>query len=110
MAREFAKAFYHSKAWRGVRDAYFRSTRGLCERCLREGRLTPGAIVHHKVHLTPENINDPDVALSFDNLEVVCRDCHAKEHPEIYKGAPKQEARVAFDEDGNVLRIGGVSF
>lgn len=32
----------------------------------------PGAIVHHKEHLTPQNINDPDITLSEDNLELLC--------------------------------------
>lgn len=103
MARQFAVAFYHSKAWKHTRDAYARSKHGLCEICLREGRYTPGEIVHHKVHLTPENINDPSVTLSFDNLELVCRDCHAREHPEIY-GTPPTPGRISFDEDGNVVR------
>ena len=103
MAQPFAVAFYHSRAWKHTRDAYARSKRGLCEKCLREGRYTPGIIVHHKVHLSPENINDPKVSLSFDNLELVCRECHAAEHPEIYGTIP-EGGRVAFDEDGNVVR------
>jgi len=104
MAREFSRAFYHSKAWKATRAAYIRSVHGLCERCLRRGRYRRGEIVHHKVHLTPENINDPSVTLSFDNLEYVCRDCHAAEHPEIY-GTPRPEPRYAFDEDGNILPL-----
>lgn len=106
MAREFAVAFYHSKAWKDTREAYMRSHRGLCEPCLARGVYKPAAIVHHKVHLTPENISDPSVALSFSNLELVCRDCHAAEHPEIYGGAAVSDQRVAFDEMGNVVRRG----
>ena len=104
MAREFSKAFYHSKEWKRTREAYFRSVRGLCERCARKGRLSTGEIVHHKVHLTPENISDPSVSLSFDNLELLCRDCHAAEHPEIYGGA-KPEPRVGFDENGDLVEL-----
>ena len=109
LAREFAKAFYRSKAWERTREAYFRASRGLCEKCLTKGFVTPGAIVHHKEHLTPENISDPSVSLAFENLELVCRKCHAEEHPEIY-GEPKRPQRVAFDGDGNVLRLEGISF
>ena len=105
MAREFARAFYKSAAWLKARDAYIRSVDGLCERCLERGRLVPGAIVHHRVHLTPDNVGDPDVTLSFDNLEYVCRDCHAAEHPEIYGRDRPDGPRVAFDEDGNVVRV-----
>ena len=72
----------------------------MCQRCGKE----LGVIVHHKEHLTPSNINDPSVSLSFDNLELVCRDCHADVHPEIYeREAPVQ--RVAFDAYGNVMRL-----
>lgn len=106
MARDFAVAFYHSKAWKDTREAYMRSHQSLCEPCLRRGVCKPAAIVHHKVHLTPENISDPSIALSFDNLELVCRDCHAAEHPEIY-GVRNDTCRVAFDDMGNVIRKEG---
>ena len=50
--------------------------------------------MHHKVHLTPDNINDPDVSLNADNLMLLCRDCHAMEH--------KHERRWKVDEYGRV--------
>ena len=52
----------------------------LCERCLKEGRITPADIVHHKKHLTPENYRDPAISLNFDNLEALCFEHHNKEH------------------------------
>lgn len=103
MARAFSRSFYHSKSWKATRQAYFESRHGLCERCLRKGIVKPGEIVHHKLHLTPENISNPNVSLAFSNLELLCRDCHADAHPEIY-GEPKREQRVAFDAAGNVVR------
>ena len=103
MAREFAKSFYKSTSWKRTRQAYFESRHGLCERCLRKGTVTPGEIVHHKIHLSPANIGDPSVTLAFSNLELVCRDCHALEHPEIY-GPPRPRQRVCFDENGNVVK------
>lgn len=60
----------------------------------------PGEIVHHKTHITPENVGDPSVTLAFDNLELLCRACHADEHPEIYER--EGASRVVFDEEGNV--------
>ena len=78
--KEFAKAFYKSKAWQRTRAAYAASVGGLCEECLRRGLVRAGEIVHHKQPLTPGNINDPAVALSFGNLELLCRDCHAARH------------------------------
>lgn len=103
MARDFAYAFYHSAAWRKCRDTYMRMGEGLCEPCLARGVYTPAVIVHHKVKLTPENIDDPEVTLNFEHLERVCRKCHADEHPEIYP--QRQAPRVWFDKDGNVVRI-----
>lgn len=105
MARDFAKAFYRSKEWQKARAAYIRSVHGLCERCLAAGRYVPGEIVHHKVHLTPYNVGDPSVSLDFRNLEYVCRDCHAKEHPEIYGKTHEDGPRVGFDAEGNVVRL-----
>jgi len=78
--KEYAKSFYSSKTWQRCREGYKKSVGGLCERCLKQGRYTPGVIVHHKVHISPENIDDPNVTLDWRNLELVCRDCHAVEH------------------------------
>ena len=36
--------------------------------------------VHHKVHLTAENINDPAIALDRSNLMALCEECHAEQH------------------------------
>lgn len=105
MAREFAVGFYKSKAWKKTRAAYFDSQHGLCEKCRSRGKYTPGEIVHHKIHLTPRNIDNPVISLGWNNLELLCRDCHAAQHPEIYGERP--EPRVAFDENGNVVRLEG---
>lgn len=97
MAKEYAKRFYNSKAWRTCRDSYFKSMYGLCERCGNGGK-----IVHHKVYITPDNIGDPSITLNWDNLELVCQDCHNKEHSEGY-GAINDG--LMFDEDGNIKSV-----
>lgn len=97
MAREFAKAFYKSKAWRTCREGYIKSVYGLCERC---GQ--PGDEVHHKIRLTPSNINDPNVALNWDNLELLCMSCHSKEH--MGNDSATKEG-LAFDKDGNLIKV-----
>lgn len=78
--RDFARGFYQSKAWLDTRQAYAASVGWLCEDCLSRGLYVPGKVVHHVTPLTPENIKDPSVALSWDNLRLVCQDCHAAEH------------------------------
>lgn len=95
MAKEFAKAFYKSHAWQACRDAYVETVGGLCERCLRRGEVTAGEIVHHKIALTPKNINNPSVTLNFANLELVCQTCHNKAHG-------KSESRYEWTEMGDI--------
>lgn len=101
MAKEYAKAFYRSKAWTTCRSAYI-SQRilidgGLCERC----KDRTGYIVHHKVHITPTNIHDIDITLNHCNLEYVCKTCHDLEH--YYDMHKKTEAPVCFDENGQII-------
>lgn len=98
--QEWAKDFYKSKAWKTTRTAYAKSVGGLCERCLVRGLYKPGEIVHHKVHLSPENISDPTVSLGWGNLELVCRDCHA----ELHKSGSGRRYRV--DGTGKVILKG----
>lgn len=100
MAKEWARGFYNSEAWARCREAYIASVNGLCERCLKEGRIRPGKIVHHTVYLTPRNINDPNVSLNFSNLEYVCQECHNKEHT----GSAVTREDVYFTEDGELVR------
>lgn len=95
MARDFAKSFYASTAWRKCRAAFFAHRYGLCERC-----GGPGKIVHHKEYLTPYNIHDPDVTLNFTNLELHCQDCHNREHNAKY-GVTVEGVR--FDENGDLI-------
>ena len=76
MAKDFAERFYASGAWKQARDAYRKKAGMMCERCL----TSPGQIVHHKIELTPQNISDPRIALGEENLELVCRNCHAEAH------------------------------
>lgn len=96
MAKEFAKAFYESDNWIRCRKAYAKSVGGLCESCLSKGIYTPGRIVHHKIRLTPDNINNPLISMGWGNLKLVCMDCHAQEH----KG--NRIARYRFDKEGNI--------
>ena len=97
--QEWAKKFYLSPEWRRVRDAVIKRDFGLCVRC-----GAPGAIVHHKTHLTPRNINDPFVSLNPKNLETLCRDCHALEH----EGTPATDKGLTFDANGDLIKRGDV--
>lgn len=89
----FASKFYKSVAWQKCRASFITKQQGLCQRCLSKGLIVVGTQVHHKIYLTPENINNPDVALNHDNLELLCLDCHHEEHNKV---------RYRVDESGHV--------
>ena len=93
--QDFAKAFYLSKQWRETRAYVFERDFGLCVRC-----GDPGEIVHHKIYLTPENIDNPAISLNPDNLETLCRTCHALEH----EGMLPTDSELTFDECGYLVR------
>ena len=93
------KEFYSSNAWRTCRNTYLATKTGLCERCLKKGLIVPAKEVHHKIRLTEKNINDPKVALNFDNLEALCVACHDREHEEdARQRKQKQPERYTVDQ------------
>ena len=91
--KDWAKAFYLGKSWKQCSRQYMESQHHICERC-----GEPAKICHHKIYLTRNNINNPYITLSWDNLEALCQDCHNKEH---HKTEP--QLRYSFDEEGNIL-------
>ena len=97
MRNKHQKAFYSSKIWERCRQAYISQVRGLCEECLKNGKITPGEHVHHKIPLTPETVDDPELALNFDNLELLCQTCHNKEH-----FGSSQKKRYKINSDGSL--------
>lgn len=101
MAKPWAKAFYNSPRWRKCREAFVASRLFLCERC-----GEPGVEVHHKVELTPLNINDPEITLNWDNLELLCHRCH-----DMTKRRPLSSTQdgMMFDSSGQLVKVGQVS-
>lgn len=78
--RSIDRKFYESQTWRDCQAAYMKKANHLCERCLAKGRHEPARIVHHRIHLTQENLGDPELMYGFDNLEALCIECHNTEH------------------------------
>lgn len=97
--KEYAKEFYSSGAWKLCRANYTKSKQGLCERCLQAGKYSAGVVVHHIIPITPENINDPEITLSFNNLMLLCVQCHADMH------SGKGDRRYVTDEEGHVYPL-----
>lgn len=101
--RELLNEFYHSKQWRKVREIALKRDNYLCCRCSK-----PGDHVHHKIRLSPENVNDPAIALNLNNLETLCHSCHDQEHAgEHGRGRMKQENlppyEYEFDKNGYLV-------
>lgn len=89
--------FYNSTEWKRCRESYKKSVGGLCEMCKSRGKITPAKVVHHKTHITADNLDDPSITLSFDNLMALCVNCHAEIH-----GKPK---RYRVNADGSVETV-----
>ena len=96
--KPFAKQFYASKAWKNCRKSYISQRMlidgGLCEECHEE----QGYILHHKILLTEQNINNPNISLNHSNLKYVCKKCHDQ-----YEGhgvGTVVPLDVLFDKDG----------
>lgn len=98
MAKPWARPFYNSSAWKNCRREYGAMRGWLCERCLRRNVLAYGEIVHHKIELTPDNVHDPSVTLDFNNLELLCRQCHAEAHDK-----KMQHRRYFIGKNGEII-------
>ena len=72
--------FYTSRAWAKCRASFLADRGGLCELCLKKGLIEPATQVHHKIHITLDNVNDPTITLNHDNLIALCDACHHEQH------------------------------
>lgn len=73
MAKEWAKKFYKSKAWKDLRKLALRRDLFTCADCY--GRAQE---VHHEIELTSQNISDPNISLNINLLTCLCHDCHTR--------------------------------
>lgn len=95
--QEFANKFYKSQAWIDCRKAYIAGLKDkTCPRC----KQRPGKIVHHKIPLTEDNIDEPLITLNPENFEYICQVCHTQEH--LKNKSTRND--VEFDEEGNLIQ------
>jgi 5-methylcytosine-specific restriction endonuclease McrA len=85
--------FYKSDAWKLAREIKIRQAGGRCERC---GGV--GEEVHHRKRLNVDNVKDVSVSINPENLELLCKECHNKEHKRFNK-------EKSFDKEGNLIII-----
>lgn len=101
--------FYNSRAWRRLSRSFAESKCYICELCGNKW-ANPDIVpfnkqfhVHHKIELTEENIDNPDIALNESNLMLLCQHCHNAVTTQKEVLAPGLE----FDENGMVRKING---
>ena len=82
---------YNSREWKELRIAKLKSTKGLCEVCMKEGIVTPARCVHHIVPIETARTKDEMKRLAFDvnNLRALCFACHARIHKELGSNTAK---------------------
>lgn len=83
--------FYASDEWITLRQLLINQRGNRCKHC---GKIIPRSIDiigHHIEELTPENVNDFTISLNPDNIELICFDCHNKDH---YRFGYKPEKKV----------------
>lgn len=95
MAKEWAKSFYQSKAWKETRDFILSKHNYMCQKC----NERPAEIVHHIIWLNPSNIKNSNITLGEENLMPVCRECHAI----IHEGGLSTIDGVKFNEKGELV-------
>lgn len=75
--------FYCSRPWRNLSYQIKVERGGRCARCNFVAATKDDwskLIGHHTTQLTEQNINDPLISLNPDKIEIICLDCHNKEH------------------------------
>lgn len=88
-----SEPFYHSAAWRRLRQLIISRQGGMCYYCMEKMRLgilkkpRRATLVHHIVPYKER----PDLALDENNLVAVCFKCHEEKHPERRRGGEETE-------------------
>lgn len=76
--------FYCSKPWLNLSYMLKVKSGGKCNRCGFTAKTKEEwalLVAHHSpIELTEENVHDANIALNPDNTEIICLDCHNKEH------------------------------
>ena len=70
------QSFYNSNSWLKCRAMVLSRDRGLCQHCLRDGKVTLADVVHHIVELKVDWL----LRLVLINLLSLCNGCHNRVH------------------------------
>ncbi|MBP2657291.1 MAG: putative phage protein [Firmicutes bacterium] len=95
MAQVFSQKLYMSKAWIELRRNLIIERGPICQRCNTLMLDTSKLIGHHTERLTPQNVNDPNVALNPKKIELVCLTCHNQE-PGHFAGQASRSVYLVY--------------
>ena len=80
LKRKERQKIYQDVRWQRLRVAYL-ADHPLCEECLANGDTREAVDVHHVVSfMTAEGVERIELALNYDNLRALCKECHQAEH------------------------------
>lgn len=66
-----------------------------CDHCREPIKESRNAIGHHKIELTDDNVDDVKISLNPNETEIVCFDCHNKEH-ERFGYKPEKKVYLVY--------------
>jgi len=81
------KAFYNNSLWLEVRADVLEEQHNECQRCKAKGIYSKAITVHHIKYLRLH----PELALTKENLESICEQCHYDEH---HRYKPKEQLNI----------------
>lgn len=99
--------FYHTAAWKRVRQVALQRDGGMCQDCMDRMRTGVGirpnraTLVHHVIPRSER----PDLELDPDNLRALCAECHEREHPEKRSKPKRKKAERAAAHSMRVIRV-----
>ena len=80
LKRKERQKIYQDVRWQRLRVAYL-ADHPLCEECLEHGVTREAVDVHHVVSfMSAEGVERIELALNYDNLRALCKECHQAEH------------------------------
>ena len=95
--RELRKSAYNTTVWRKLRMSYMKE-HPVCEECIKNGKVTAADSIHHKKSPFKGNEVNWNLFLDPDNLESICRECHAKVHAEEHGFISPKEVLRQLEE------------
>lgn len=102
MSTGILKAFYNSKQWLLFREQYIlkhvEENKGIiCKTCNKHIIDRGDVQLHHSpTELTEDNYKDVTISLNEDNIELICRSCHNKEHNRFCGGKHKRREKAVY--------------